>query len=118
MHMHVYMRARTSTQIKIVSFYVCCDELPDLPQRYAAGEKRSLDVCARLYIATLETLGGKIITCTYSSKEIADLKKYYDDTKFVNSRLTVFSCGELMAGMNLLGICIARDGQSAVAGMF
>ena len=35
----------------------------------------------------------------------------YDDTKFVNSRLTVFSCGELTAGMNLLGICIARDGQ-------
>ena len=34
-----------------------------------------------------------------------------DDTKFVNSRLTVFSCGELTAGMNLLGICIARDGQ-------
>ena len=39
-------------------------------------------------------------------------KKYYDDddTKFVNSRLTVFSCGELTVGMNLLGICIARDG--------
>ena len=36
---------------------------------------------------------------------------YDDDTKFVNSRLTVFSCGELTAGMNLLGICIARDGQ-------
>ena len=29
----------------------------------------------------------------------------------MNSRLTVFSCGELTAGMNLLGICIARDGQ-------
>ena len=28
-----------------------------------------------------------------------------DDTKFVNSRLTIFSCGELTAGMNLLGIC-------------
>ena len=38
-------------------------------------------------------------------------EEYYDDTKFVNSRLTVFSCGELTAGMNLLGICIARDGQ-------
>ena len=40
--------------------------------------------------------------------------EYYDDdddTKFVNSRLTVFSCGELTAGMNLLGKCIARDGQ-------
>ena len=33
------------------------------------------------------------------------------DTKFVNSRLTVFSCGELTVGMNLLGICIAGDGQ-------
>ena len=35
-------------------------------------------------------------------------EEYYDDdddTKFVNSRLTVFSCGELKAGMNLLGIC-------------
>ena len=29
----------------------------------------------------------------------------------MNSRLTVFSCGELTAGMNLLGICIVRDGQ-------
>ena len=29
----------------------------------------------------------------------------------MNSRLTVFSCRELTAGMNLLGICIARDGQ-------
>ena len=29
----------------------------------------------------------------------------------MNSRLTVFSCGELTVGMNLLGICIARDGQ-------
>ena len=41
-------------------------------------------------------------------------KKNYDDdddTKFVNLRLTVFSCGELTAGMSLLGICIARDGQ-------
>ena len=41
-------------------------------------------------------------------------EEYYyddDDTKFVNSRLTVFSCGELTADMNLLGICIARDGQ-------
>ena len=34
-----------------------------------------------------------------------------DDTKFVNLRLTVFSCGELTVGINLLGICIARDGQ-------
>ena len=34
-----------------------------------------------------------------------------DDTKVVNSRFTVFSCGELTAGMNLLGIYIARDGQ-------
>ena len=36
-----------------------------------------------------------------------------DDTKFVNSRLTVFSCGQLSetAGMNLLSIYIARDGQ-------
>ena len=66
------------------------------------------------HLATLETLGGKIITCTCSGEEIAGLKKKnnnYDDTKFVNSRLTVFSCGELTAGMNLLGICIARDGQ-------
>ena len=39
----------------------------------------------------------KIITFTCSSKEIAGL-----DTKFVNSLLTVFSCGELTAGMNLL----------------
>ena len=40
-------------------------------------------------------------------------KKNYDDddTKFVNSRLTVFSCGELTVGMHLLGIYIARDGQ-------
>ena len=40
-------------------------------------------------------------------------EEYYDDddTKFVNSRLTVFSCGELTVGMNLLGICIARVGQ-------
>ena len=55
----------------------------------------------------------KIITCTCSGKEIAGLEEeeYYDDTKFVNSRLTVFSCGELTAGMNLLGICVARDGQ-------
>ena len=37
-------------------------------------------------------------------------EEYYDDTKFVNSRWTVFSCGELTAGINLLGICIARDG--------
>ena len=35
-----------------------------------------------------------------------------DDTKFVNSRLTVFSCGELTVGMNLIGICIARNGQN------
>ena len=65
-------------------------------------------------LATLETLSGKIITCTCSDKEIAGKKKkknYYDDTKFVNSHLTVFSCGELAAGMNLLGTCIAIDGQ-------
>ena len=30
----------------------------------------------------------------------------------MNSRLTVFSCGELTAGMNLLGMCIARDGKN------
>ena len=35
-------------RIKMASFYVFCDELHDLPQRYAAGEKRSLDVCAHL----------------------------------------------------------------------
>ena len=52
----------------------------------------------------METLGGKIITCTCSSKERAGKEEeeyYYDDTKFVNLRLTVFSCGELTAGMNL-----------------
>ena len=65
-------------------------------------------------LATLETLGGKIITCTCSCEEIAGFKEeeyYYDDTKFVNSRLTVFSYGELTVELNLLGICIARDGQ-------
>ena len=61
----------------------------------------------------METLGGKIITCTCSGKGDSggEEEEYYDDTKFVNSRLTVFSCGELTAGMNLLGMCIARDGQ-------
>ena len=99
--------------------YVRCAQTPPIrkswkhhwdgrrPSRSTAGP------CTPL--ATLETLGGKIITFSCSSKEIAGLKKkkknYYDDTKFVNSRLTVFSCGELTAGMNLLGICIARDGQ-------
>ena len=33
---------------KMASFYVCCDKLHDLPQRYSAGEKRSLDVRAHL----------------------------------------------------------------------
>ena len=32
-------------------------------------------------------------------------------TRNSNAHLTVFSCGELTEGMNLLGICIARDGQ-------
>ena len=100
------------SKVLILVGYPYCDELHDLPQRYAAGEKRSLDVRAHFYIATLETLGGKIITCTCSGKEIAGLKKKKnDDTKFVNSRLTVFWCGELTAGTNLLGICIDRDGQ-------
>ena len=66
---HVRAPLAGRPRIKMASFYVCCDELHDLPQRYAAGEKRSLDVRAHLY--TLETLGGKIITCTCSSKEIA-----------------------------------------------
>ena len=51
---------------------------------------------------------------SYSSRfEQEEEEKYYDDDymKFVNSHLTVFSCGELMVGMNWLGICIARDGQ-------
>ena len=66
MHTQVYVRARTSTpelgavcahvhaplagrpRIKMASFYVCCNELHDLPKRYSAGEKRSLDVRAHL----------------------------------------------------------------------
>ena len=76
--------------------------------------------CPCTPLATLETLGGKIITFTCSSKERAGMNKKKnnyddgdddDDTKFVNSRLTVFSREELTASMNLLGICIARDGQ-------
>ena len=36
-----------------------------------------------------------------------------DDTKFVKSRLAVFSHGELTVRMNLLGACIARDGPDS-----
>ena len=35
------------------------------------------------------------------------------DTKFVKSRLAVFSRGELTVRMNLLGACIARDGPDS-----
>ena len=45
-HVHAPLAGRP--RIKMASFYVCCDELHDLPQRYAAGEKRSLDVRAHL----------------------------------------------------------------------
>ena len=76
MHKHVYVRERTSTntrasthtieifvgalcahvhaplvdrpRIKMASFYVYCNELHDLPQRYVGGEKRSLDVRAHI----------------------------------------------------------------------
>ena len=59
-----------------------------------------------------------------SSKKIAGLNKkkkknknyYYDDdddTKFVKSRLAVFSRGEPTVRMNLLGACIARDGPDS-----
>ena len=45
---HVHAPLAGPPRIKMASFYVCCDELHDLPQRYAAGEKRSLDVRAHL----------------------------------------------------------------------
>ena len=41
---------------------------------------------------------------------------YYDDdddTKFMKSRLAVFSRGELTVRMNMLGACIARDGSDS-----
>ena len=67
----------------------------------------------------METFSGKISASIGSSKEIAGLNKkkknYYDDddTKFVKSRLAVFSRGELTVRMNQLGICIARDGPDS-----
>ena len=45
---HVQAPLASRPRIKMASFYVCCDELHDLPLRYAAGEKRSLDVRAHL----------------------------------------------------------------------
>ena len=45
---HVHAPWPAGPRIKMASFCVCCDELHDLPQRYAAGEKRSLDVRAHL----------------------------------------------------------------------
>ena len=45
-HVHAPLAGRP--RIKMASLYVCCDELHDLSQRYAAGEKRSLDVRAHL----------------------------------------------------------------------
>ena len=84
-------------RVKMASFYVNFT----IYRRDMQLEKNDrLRSCTPL--ATLETLGRKIITCTCSGKEIAGLKEEY--YKFVNSRLTVFSCGELTAGMNLLGI--------------
>ena len=69
----------------------------------------------------METFSGKISASIGSSKEIAGLNKKKkkknnyddDDTKFVKSRLAVFSRGELTVRMNLLGACIARDGPDS-----
>ena len=67
----------------------------------------------------METFSGKISASIGSSKEIAGLNKKKknnyddDDTKFVKSRLAVFSRGELTVRMNLLGTCIARDGPDS-----
>ena len=71
----------------------------------------------------METFSGKISASIGSTKEIAGLNKkkkkkkknYYDDddTKFVKSHLAVLSRGELTVRMNLLGICIARDGPDS-----
>ena len=68
----------------------------------------------------METFSGKNSASIGSCKEIysgfEQEEEYYydnDDTKFVKSRLAVFSRGELTVRMNLLGTCIARDGPDS-----
>ena len=68
----------------------------------------------------METFSGKINASIDSSKEIAGLNKKKKKKKMKNmmmitqkSRLTIFSHGELIVCMNLLGICIARSGSES-----
>ena len=70
----------------------------------------------------LEAFNENICASTCSSKEVAKKKKKKrnnDDTKIVKSRIiSVFSPGESKVGINTWGLCIARDGPRAVAGVF
>ena len=62
----------------------------------------------------METFGEKISADACSGKEIAGLlkkmmmMKNMMTLKFVKSRMRGFSRGKLEAGMNELGLCIAR----------
>ena len=60
----------------------------------------------------METFGEKISAEACSGKEIAGLLKKMKNImmtrKIVKSRMSGFSRGKLEAGMNELGICIAR----------
>ena len=56
----------------------------------------------------METFGEKFSAEACSGKEIAGLLKNMMTRKIVKSCMRGFSRGKLEAGMNELGICIAR----------
>ena len=96
--------------MKMLSFSVCCSARQE--SILAIGGKKTKMTLRRCTPPASHNLfSEKFCASTGCSKEKSGIKKGEDDdTKMAKSHMSDFLHGELKVHMNLLGICIGRNG--------